>query len=87
MLDAKIKLHLSGTPYRILMGGEFKKEDIIAFCQFSDIVQAQEQWDKENLLKDEDENSTPLREWDNPYYGFPQMIRFAFNPMILQEKN
>ena len=80
MLDAKIKLHLSGTPYRILMGGEFKKEDIIAFCQFSDIVQAQEQWDKENLLKDEDENLTPLREWDNPYYGFPQMIRFAFNP-------
>ena len=80
VLDAKIKLHLSGTPYRILMGGEFKKEDIITFCQFSDIVQAQEQWDKENLLKDEDENSTPLREWDNPYYGFPQMIRFAFNP-------
>ena len=80
VLDAKIKLHLSGTPYRILMGGEFKREDIIAFCQFSDIVQAQEQWDKENLLKDEDENSTPLREWDNPYYGFPQMIRFAFNP-------
>ena len=80
VLDAKIKLHLSGTPYRILMGGEFKKEDIIAFCQFSDIVQAQEQWDKENLLKDEDENSTPLKEWDNPYYGFPQMIRFAFNP-------
>lgn len=39
VLDAKIKLHLSGTPYRILMGGEFKKEDIIAFCQFSDIVQ------------------------------------------------
>ena len=56
------------------MGGEFKKEDILAFCQFSDIVQAQEQWDKENLLKDEDENLTPLREWDNPYYGFPQMI-------------
>ncbi len=80
VIDAKIKLHLSGTPYRILMKGEFQKEDIIAFCQFSDIVQAQEQWDKENLLKDEDENSTPLREWDNPYYGFPQMIRFAFNP-------
>ena len=80
VLDAKIKLHLSGTPYRILMGGEFQKEDIITFCQFSDIVQAQEQWDRENLLKDEDENSAPLREWDNPYYGFPQMIRFAFNP-------
>ena len=21
-----------------------------------------------------------IKEWDNPYYGFPQMIRFAFNP-------
>lgn len=20
------------------------------------------------------------KEWDNPYYGFPQMVRFAFNP-------
>ena len=34
----------------------------------------QEQWDLENLNKDE------IKEWDNPYYGFPQMIRFAFNP-------
>lgn len=30
-LNAKIRLHLSGTPYRILMGDEFQKEDIIAF--------------------------------------------------------
>lgn len=49
---AKVKLHLSGTPYRILMGSEFQKEDIIAFYQFSDIVQAQEIWDSENLSKD-----------------------------------
>lgn len=72
--DTKVKLHLSGTPYRILMGGEFQKEDIISFYQFSDIVQEQEAWDKENLLSDD------LKEWDNPYYGFPQMVRFAFNP-------
>lgn len=71
VFKAKIKLHLSGTPYRILMGSEFTKDDIISFCQFSDIVEEQEKWDKENLLKDE---------WENPYYGFPQMIRFAFNP-------
>ena len=74
IFDAKIKLHLSGTPYRILMGGEFQQEDIIAFYQFSDIVREQEAWDKENLLRDD------VKEWDNPYYGFPQMIRFAFNP-------
>lgn len=73
-LDVDTTLHLSGTPYRILMGSEFEKEDIISFCQFSDIVKEQEQWDEENILNDE------TKEWKNPYYGFPQMIRFAFNP-------
>lgn len=75
-LSVKVTLHLSGTPYRILMGSEFSKEDIIAFYQFSDIVKDQEAWDKEHLLNDEEE----VKEWDNPYYGFPQMIRFAFVP-------
>ena len=73
-LDAKIRIHLSGTPYRILMGDEFRKEDIIAFVQFTDIIDAQKQWDDEHLKED------GRNEWDNPYYGFPQMIRFAFNP-------
>lgn len=73
-INAKVRLHLSGTPYRILMGSEFEKEDIISFVQFSDIVKEQEEWDKNNLNKDE------INEWDNPYYGFPQMIRFAFKP-------
>lgn len=72
--DVHIKLHLSGTPYRILMGSEFSKEDIIAFYQFTDIVEDQEKWDAEHILSDE------VREWDNPYYGFPQMVRFAFHP-------
>ena len=79
-LDTKIRIHLSGTPYRILMSGEFSKEDIIAFCQFSDIVEEQKRWDEEHLLNDEDKNGKAVKEWDNPYYGFPQMIRFAFNP-------
>ncbi|HFI0379318.1 TPA: DEAD/DEAH box helicase family protein, partial [Streptococcus suis] len=73
-INASIRLHLSGTPYRILMGSEFEKEDIISFVQFSDIVKEQEEWDKNNLINDD------VNEWDNPYYGFPQMIRFAFNP-------
>lgn len=73
-LKAKIKLHLSGTPYRILMGSEFEADDIIAFYQFADIVQEQENWNEKYLLDDN------YKEWDNPYYGFPQMIRFAFNP-------
>ena len=73
-INARIRLHLSGTPYRILMGSEFEKDDIISFVQFSDIVKEQEEWDKNNLNKDD------INEWDNPYYGFPQMVRFAFNP-------
>ena len=70
----KIRTHLSGTPYRILMNSEFTDADVIAFYQFSNIAEDQEKWDSENLNKDE------VKEWDNPYYGFPQMIRFAFNP-------
>lgn len=73
-LNAKIRLHLSGTPYRILMSDEFQKEDIIAFVQFTDIIDAQQQWNDEHLKEDD------CDEWKNPYYGFPQMIRFAFNP-------
>ena len=73
LLRSTVRLHLSGTPYRILMGSEFQKEDIIAFYQFSDIVNDKEQWDKEHI---DDDN---INEWDNPYYGFPQMVRFAFS--------
>ncbi len=76
-LDAKVTIHLSGTPYRILMGNEFSKEDIIAFYQFSDIAHDQAKWDAENFSLPETEQK---EEWKNPYYGFPQMIRFAFVP-------
>ena len=73
-LNARVRIHLSGTPYRILMGSEFAEEDIIAFYQFSDIIKEQAEWDRLHLASDE------VKEWDNPYYGFPQMIRFAFHP-------
>lgn len=73
-LKAKVRLHLSGTPYRILMGSEFEPEDIISFVQFTDIAREQAAWDAENLDKDD------VEEWNNPYFGFPQMIRFAFHP-------
>lgn len=70
-VNSKVKLHLSGTPYRILMGSEFEPQDIVAFVQFSDIYNAKLDWSREHLDVDE---------WLNPYYGFPQMVRFAFNP-------
>ena len=73
-LKAKVRIHLSGTPYRILMSSEFEKDDIIAFCQFDDIINEKEKWIKNNLDKDEKND-----EWENPYYGFPQMVRFACN--------
>ncbi|MBO4556621.1 MAG: DEAD/DEAH box helicase family protein, partial [Elusimicrobiales bacterium] len=86
LLHARIKLHLSGTPYRILMGSEFKKEDIISSCQFTDIANAQKEWDdnhSEDFYKKDEyghKKGEPIEEWHNPYFGFPQMIRFAFNP-------
>lgn len=67
----RVTLHLSGTPYRILLDGEFQKEDIIANIQYRDIIEAKQAWDAENL--------DTMDEWKNPYYGFPEMIRFAFN--------
>lgn len=89
-LNAKMRLHLSGTPYKILMGSEFQPKDIVSFCQFTDIIKEQRQWDAEHLfknkvdkdgneIKDESGQPIPYEEWDNPYYGFPQMVRFAFN--------
>ena len=70
VFSPKVKLHLSGTPYRILLDNEFESDDIVGMVQYSDIINEKEKWDKENIEKDE---------WENPYYGFPQMIRFAFN--------
>ena len=79
-LNVNVKLHLSGTPYRILMGSEFTKDDIIAFYQFTDIIDDKEQWDKEYLETVKEGTQKQYEEWDNPYYGFPQMVRFAFSP-------
>lgn len=70
VFSPKVKLHLSGTPYRILLDNEFESDDIVGMVQYSDIINEKEKWDKENIEKDE---------WENPYYGFPQMIRFTFN--------
>ncbi len=53
VLNPNVRLHLSGTPYRILMGSEFTDDDIIAFYQFTDIAEDQAKWDSENLSKDE----------------------------------
>ncbi len=79
-LNATVTMHLSGTPYRILMRGEFPDENIVAFCQYTDIIDAQRKWDIDYLGKQKEGTSEEYAEWENPYFGFPQMIRFAFNP-------
>lgn len=80
IINSKVRIHLSGTPYRILMNSEFTQEDIIAFYQFTNIAEDQEKWNEEHLMEDD------VKEWENPYYGFPQMIRFAFNPNVSSRK-
>ncbi len=85
VLRSKVRIHLSGTPYRILMSREFEDDDIIGFYQATDILDSKVAWDKEhfddidNQAINPDTNK-PYQEWDNPYFGFPQMVRFAFTP-------
>ncbi|EGO5824151.1 Eco57I restriction-modification methylase domain-containing protein [Enterococcus faecalis] len=70
-IDASYTLHLSGTPYRILMGSEFEdSKQIVGKVQFEDILEEKAKWYEDHLEEPE---------WKNPYFGFPQMIRFAFN--------
>lgn len=72
-----ITLHLSGTPYRLLMKNtEFneKEGDIIAAVEYSDIAAARDEWFEAHA----DDDS--MEDWDNPYYGFPEMVRFGLTP-------
>ena len=83
-LTANVRLHLSGTPYNLLYENKFTQKNIIATCQFSDILKDKEKWYVEHK-KDIDagvinpETGLAYEEYDNPYYGFPKMLRFAFN--------
>ena len=84
-LASKQKLHLSGTPYNLLYDKTFCSDNIIAAVQFSDILSEKEKWDSEHFEDIENENTNPdtgypYQEFDNPYFGFPRMLRFAFNP-------
>lgn len=85
VLKAKVTLHLSGTPYKILMGSEFNEKNIIGRVRFSDILAEKENWRKKHFLdiehnKENPDTKKPYKESDNPYFGFPEMVRFAFNP-------
>lgn len=86
-LNSKVKLHLSGTPYNLLYDNKFTEENMIATCQFSDILEEKEKWDKEHLNIINEETNKEYEEYENPYFGFPKMLRFAFNlPKATQKK-
>ena len=83
-IKTKQKLHLSGTPYNLLYDNKFDKNNIIATCQFEDILDGKEKWNQDHMLDIEngvinEETGLPYQEFDNPYFGFPRMLRFAFN--------
>lgn len=83
-IKTKQKLHLSGTPYNLLYDNKFDEDNIIATCQFKDILDEKEKWNQDHMLDIEndvinEETGLPYQEFDNPYFGFPQMLRFAFN--------
>lgn len=83
-IKGKLRLHLSGTPYNLLKDEKFTEDNIIATCQFSDILQQKAEWDITHFDDIENEvinpeTGLPYQEYDNPYFGFPKMLRFAFN--------
>ncbi len=84
-LKSKQKLHLSGTPYNLLYDKKFEADNMIATVQFSDILSEKEVWDETHFADIEngvinETTGKPYQEFDNPYFGFPRMLRFAFNP-------
>ena len=73
-----IKLHLSGTPYKILKNKEFNNDNILAAFTSTHLRLEKEKWEKENLPKriEWEEKQEELRlkgdpeakeEWENPY--------------------
>ena len=64
------QLHLSGTPYRILLTDEFAPEDIVYMSSYSDLLAEKHNWFIEHA--DEDEH-------ENPYYEFPERYNFVYD--------
>ena len=71
-LKTKIQLHLSGTPYNIMLTDEFTSEnsDVIGRYSYTDMLKARDEW----LIQHPNEP-----EWESPYFGVPNLIRFGLN--------
>ena len=64
------QLHLSGTPYRILLTDEFAPEDIVYMASYSDLLAEKHTWGIAH--PDDDERK-------NPYYEFPERYNFVYD--------
>ena len=71
-LKTKIQLHLSGTPYNIMMTDEFTNEqsEVIGRYSYTDMLKARDEW----VVQHPDQP-----EWESPYFGVPNLIRFGLN--------
>lgn len=81
-----VKLHLSGTPYRILRNQEFSEKDILAAFTFTDLMEEKENWEKENeearrkwIEENGDSPDNPFAVEKNPYYGIPQLLHYGYS--------
>ena len=72
------QLHLSGTPYRILLTDEFAPEDIVYMSSYSDLLAEKHAWFIEHA--DEDEH-------ENPYYEFHERYNFVYDLNQIPDKH
>ena len=65
-LNAKVQLHLSGTPYRIMTTREFEQDgcEVIGVITYVDQLKAMKAW----YMAEENQGK---EEWKNPLYGLP----------------
>lgn len=78
-----VKLHLSGTPYKLINDGIFQKKDIIASFSFADLMDAKQKWIDDNMDKI---NAGEMKYSDNPYFGIPDMLQYGYNLDLFQLK-
>ena len=72
------QLHLSGTPYRILLTDEFAPEDIVYMASYSDLLAEKHAWFIEHAGEDERLN---------PYYEFPERYNFVYDLNQIPDEN
>ena len=65
-LNAKVQLHLSGTPYRIMTTREFEQDgcEVIGVITYVDQLKVMKDW----YMAEENQGK---EEWKNPLYGLP----------------